>query len=120
MDDLDGDTLPALHTLLFGGFLVAHVELETHSLGQSFSTVDVVFGSDQRQFAGVHRFALVRDDKKPGVVRISLEHTSCNPTVNKALKPDFMIPVHNFYAQWLFRESVAQVLLRIENEAGRL
>lgn len=114
---LDGDTLPPLNTLLFGVFQVIHIELGTSSPQHSSSTLDLAFGSNKGEFAGVHRFAILRDGEKPGVIRVALEHTSCNPTVNKPLKPDFMIPLHNFYAMWLFRESVTELIRRIEAEA---
>jgi hypothetical protein len=113
---LDGDTLPPLNTLLFGVFQVTHIELGTSSSQHSSSTLDLAFGSNKSEFAGVHRFAILRDGEKPGVIRVALEHTSCNPTVNKPLKPDFMIPLHNFYAMWLFRESVTELMQRIEAE----
>lgn len=113
---LDGDTLPALHTILFGAFKVIHVELGTSSPQHSSSTIDLAFGSSKGQFGGVHRFTILRDGEKPGVIRVALEHTSCNPTVNKPLKPDIMIPFHNFYAMWLFRESVAELVQRFAVE----
>jgi hypothetical protein len=106
--------------VLFGGFQVAHVELAEPSSAaektEASSSVDIVFGSDMAQFAGVHRFTILRDWNRPDSVQVYYAHISCNPTVNKALKPDILFPLHKLYAMWLFREGVAEVMRRIQAE----
>jgi hypothetical protein len=132
IERFNGDALPPLHTVLFGAFQVAHVELaeptasssEKIEQDSSSSSVDIVFGSDTAQFAGVHRFSILRDGDGDGsrrrrdnsVVQVHYAHISCNPTVNKPLKPDIMFPLHKLYAMWLFREGVAEVMRRIQAE----
>lgn len=106
--------------MLFGGFQVAHVELAkpspTAEKTEASSSVDIVFGSDTSQFAGVHRFTILRGGSRSDSVQVYYAHMSCNPTVNKALKPDIMFPLHKLYAMWLFREGVVEVIRRIKTE----
>jgi hypothetical protein len=64
----------------------------------------------------VHRFTIIRDGNKSNSVQVYYAHMSCNPTVNKPLKPDIMFPLHKLYAMWLFREGVAEVIRRIQTE----
>jgi len=116
----DGDSLPPIHTVLFGWFQVAYVQLaepsSTAKKTETSSSVDIVFGSDMAQFAGVHRFTILRDGSRPGSVQVYYAHMSCNPTVKKALKPDILFPLHKLYAMWLFREGVAEVMRRMQAE----
>jgi hypothetical protein len=67
----------------------------------------------------VHRFIVSRDAVESKAqdysgntvnVRIEFAHTGCNPKKNERLKPDFLEPMHNWYAMLLFREGVAEVL----------
>lgn len=116
----DGDSLPPLYTVLFGGFQVVYIELAEPSSAaektKTSSSVDIVFGSDMTQFAGVHRFTILRDRSRPDSVQVYYAHMSCNPTVNKVLKPDIMVPLHKLYAMWLFREGVVEVMRRLQAE----
>ncbi|KAH7312214.1 hypothetical protein B0I35DRAFT_436384 [Stachybotrys elegans] len=120
---LHGDRLPPLHTKLFGAFQVAHVELAeaspTAKTHQSSSSVDVVFGSDKTQFAGVHRFTIIREADKPDSVRVYHASMACNPTVNRRFQLETIFPLHKLhklYAMWLFQEASVEVMRRIEAE----
>lgn len=118
---LEEDALPALHTRLFGAFQVARIDLSAlqspdSKQTESTSSVDVVFGSDTHQFSGVHRFSIIRDQERPDRARIDCAHVTCNPSVNKPLSPEFLFAFHKMYSMLLFRESVAEVVRRIEAE----
>lgn len=99
------NVLPKVNSLLFGGFLVSDVCLE-----DDYSYIDIIFGSNRASsgFAGVHRVSISGS-------RLEYAYLSCNPSVNKALKPDFLQVLHKVYAMLLFREGVAKVL---EGDSG--
>ena len=84
---------------MFRGFLVADI-----SLASDYSYIDIIFGSNQplSGFAGVHRFSISQH-------RPEYAHLSCNPSINKALKPDSLQVLHKIYAMLLFREGAARV-----------
>lgn len=120
IEQLHGDSLPAIQTVLFGGFQVANIELSSRTgfeeVTHSTSFVDVVFGSDSTAFSGVHRFAVTRNAEAQSQVRICYAHIACNPTVNVALGPAFVFTLHKLYAMWLFREGVVEVMRRLQDE----
>ena len=115
---MDGDNLPGLYTILFGGFQIAHLDHLEHCAedAETLSSIDVVFGSDSSQFSGVHRFTVARNAGRQGSVQITYAHIVCNPTVDEVLKPAFLFTLHKLYAMWLFREGVVEVMRRIQNE----
>jgi hypothetical protein len=107
VDDLPPSRLLPPHTLLFGGFQIADISLDHHP-SEPGSHIDLIFGTGNGTFAGVHRFQ-VSHPSSATVIRIQYDHISCNPTVNKALKPDFLQVLHKVYAMWLFREGVWEI-----------
>ncbi|KAL2214172.1 hypothetical protein CC79DRAFT_1362954 [Sarocladium strictum] len=117
VEQLDADNLPDLHTVLFGGFQVAHLDLAEQCAedAETLSSIDVVFGSDSSQFSGVHRFTVTRNAHREDSIRITYAHIVCNPTVNEVLKPAFLFTLHKLYAKWLFREGVVEVMRRIQS-----
>ena len=70
----------------------------------------IISGSNRASsgLAGVHRVSISGS-------RLEYAYLSCNPSVNKALKPDFLQVLHKVYAMLLFKEGVAKVL---EGESG--
>ncbi|KAF5231330.1 hypothetical protein FAUST_9300 [Fusarium austroamericanum] len=105
-------------SILFGVFQVldSHVtDLENtkNSTKQTESYVDFGFGSDSTRFAGVHRFTVVRQqaesNSKEQQVQIHFQHMTCNPIVNKPLGPRWMLGFHEMYADYLFRDGVAEI-----------
>jgi hypothetical protein len=64
------------------------------------------------EFAGVHRFSVVRsksEEFKKQTVHIHFQHITCNPIVNKPLSPQFMLGFHEMYADYLFRDGIAEI-----------
>ncbi|KAM0326995.1 hypothetical protein ACHAQA_006116 [Verticillium albo-atrum] len=117
VEQLEGDALPSVRSVYFGAFQISAIHIHelqgTAASGtESESNIDLVFGSSEGNFGGSHQFSVLRTKKDPSSVRIRYAHSSCNPTINKQLKPDFIGPLHNFYAMVLFREAVGQVKLR--------
>lgn len=74
------------------------------------SFIEIGFGNDRKQFAGLHRFEVSRDGEEEGSVELWYSSVSCNPTVNKLPFPRSGFGFHNFYAQCLFRDGVREVL----------
>ncbi|KAF1845097.1 uncharacterized protein K460DRAFT_405372 [Cucurbitaria berberidis CBS 394.84] len=121
---LSRETVPPLHSVLFGVFRVADCHFQSPgdekypelSQGGSYSYIDVAFGSEKGPIAGVHRFSVTRDGRvkedggKNESVTIEFAHVGCNPKENKPLKPDFVQTLHLWYAMLLFREGVAEVM----------
>ena len=121
------DRLPPLHSTLFQGFQVVDLQLHegsdpSGSRNTTQSYIDFGSGSDKSNFTAVHRFSINRsignvdqDDKATSTptdwIQITHSCLACNPSQNKAIKPDILFPLHKFYAMLLFREGVAQVLL---------
>jgi hypothetical protein len=116
---LDGDKLPPLCTVLFGGFQIANIQSHAEAGGQHAEetslSIDIVFGADKTHFAGLHRFSVIRNKDAVDCIRISYAHIACNPILNKALGPHFVFLMHKLYAMWLFREGIAEVMRRIES-----
>ncbi|POR39760.1 Uncharacterized protein TPAR_00037 [Tolypocladium paradoxum] len=112
---LSDRTLPPLHTILFGCFQVAAIQLASRDDKGSApeSSVDVVYGSGQAQFAGCHRFSVVqeapRGDDADTTARLCLACVTCNPTVDRPLTPSVVWSFHKAYAMLLFRDAVAGV-----------
>ncbi|KAF4468020.1 hypothetical protein FALBO_5114 [Fusarium albosuccineum] len=117
LKDLSDSKLPSINTVLFGVFqtldknLAAQGELQD-APGRSESYIDFGFGSDQFPFAGVHRFAVVRSKEKASeqqTVQVHCQSMSCNPKVNKPLRPEWMFGFHMAYANLLFRDGVSEI-----------
>jgi hypothetical protein len=120
--DISRTKLPEKFTVLLGGnFIVLdkHLTMSPSSsekeIGQSF--IEVGFGDNRRQFAGLHRFEVTRDvslkredGKDEGAIELCYSSISCNPTVNRLPFPLWVFGFHTFYAQSLFRDGVREVL----------
>lgn len=72
------------------------------------SYVEIGFGDDRKNFAGMHRFEISRPEKEG--VQISFSSVSVNPSMNTAPFSNFVFVFHKFYAQCLFRDAVREVL----------
>lgn len=115
LSDFSRTSLPPRHTLLFeGNFLILdhHVAEANTQSSPTTSFLEVGFGDNRKQFAGLHRFEVSRDEeeKEDGGVTVCFSSLSCNPTVNKALSPEWAFEFHKFYAQCLFRDGIREVL----------
>ena len=106
--------------------MVASVDLSGSPSGESY--IDIIFGSNQTGsgFAGIHRFSVIHlkpqsipdlSDNGEKVVRLHYGHLSCNPSVDKPLKPDFLQVLHKIYAMLLFREGAAGVVEMVKGLA---
>lgn len=75
------------------------------------SFLEVGFGDNRKQFAGLHRFEVSRDINhgREGVT-VSFSSLSCNPTLNQIPFPKWAFCFHEFYAQCLFRDGIREVL----------
>ncbi|KAL9945714.1 hypothetical protein ACHAQF_008307 [Verticillium nonalfalfae] len=116
---LAGDELPPVTTILFGAFQISDSQIHrpgdnTTDPVETESSVDFVFGSSQGNFSGTHQFSILRTKGHPEKARVRYAHISCNPNGGKLPMPDFMAPLHNFYAMLLFREAVGEVKRRLE------
>ncbi|CAM1509759.1 Fc.00g000940.m01.CDS01 [Cosmosporella sp. VM-42] len=116
--ELSQETLPSLHAVLFGVFQVSDVQLASQKalvppVDGTESHIDFCFGSDRAQFAGVHRFSIVRthEDSDDGEMKVQVhcQSMSCNPTGTKRIGPAWMFTFHKMYAQLLFREGVSEI-----------
>jgi hypothetical protein len=112
---LSRTTLPPPHTLLFGGnFMVLDTNIKSQDSSSDEkqssenSYVEIGFGDDRKNFAGMHRFEISRPEK--GGVQISFSSVSVNPSMNTAPFSNFVFVFHKFYAQCLFRDAVREVL----------
>lgn len=102
---------------MFGAFQVLDSRIakagdNKHLPKQTESYVDFAFGSDEVGFAGVHRFSVVRsqkDQSEEQTVQIHFQHMTCNPTVNKPLRMQWMLGFHEMYADYLFRDGVGEI-----------
>jgi hypothetical protein len=72
------------------------------------SYVEIGFGDDRKNFAGMHRFEISRPEKEG--VEISFSSVSVNPSMNEAPFSNFVFVFHKFYAQCLFRDAIREVL----------
>ncbi|KAM0430926.1 hypothetical protein ACHAPT_005560 [Fusarium lateritium] len=114
--DLSDTTLPSVNTVLFGVFQTLDLHLTAQDQlkdgpSRTESYVDFGFGSDRFRFGGVHRFAVVRlrDEREQETVQIHCQSMSCNPSVNKPLRPWWMFEFHKAYADLLFRDGVSEI-----------
>ena len=120
LSDFSLTSLPPRGTLLFGGnFMILdhHItkpEQYTPSSTQVIVTpsfLEVGFGDNCKQFAGLHRFEVSRDTNDAGDgVTVSFSSLSCNPTLNQIPFPKWVFNFHKFYAQCLFRDGIKEVL----------
>ncbi|OHE99420.1 hypothetical protein CORC01_05220 [Colletotrichum orchidophilum] len=119
--NLSCEKLPPLHSVVFGAFQVSYVKLvnpqESHAGPETESSVDFVFGKDKSQFAGAHRFSIVRKSGDSTRVRVVYESTACNPTRNQPVS-DLLHQFHKIYMMLLFREGVSEVMQRLERSIG--
>lgn len=92
--------------MLYGVFQVLDIHIAEKDGQQSY--IDFGFGNDATGFAGVHRFAVVRRSRES--VEVHAQHVSCNPTVNKALGPQWLFVFHKWYAYTLFKEGVSEIV----------
>ncbi|KAM5354046.1 hypothetical protein ACJ41O_000696 [Fusarium nematophilum] len=112
LSDLHDTQLPPLHSVIFGTFqtLDTHIAaLPCSAESRSQSYIDFGFGSDEAGFAGVHRFAVVRSGDDGQTVQIHCQSMSCNPRVDRPLRPRWMFAFHKAYADLLFREGVSEI-----------
>ncbi|KAG8676813.1 hypothetical protein FPOAC2_02928 [Fusarium poae] len=118
LQDIPETTLIPINSVLFGAFQVldsriADLEITKNSTKQTESYVDFGFGNDSTSFAGVHRFTVVRPQADGNIkgkkVQIHFQHMTCNPTINKHLGPQWLMGFHEIYADYLFRDGVAEI-----------
>ncbi|KAF4983367.1 hypothetical protein FZEAL_1219 [Fusarium zealandicum] len=115
--DLSDTQLLPTGYILYGAFQNLGAQITPRSdsgdaPSRTQSHVDFGFGNNQAQFAGVHRFAVVREkdaSTDQQTVQIHYQHMSCNPTVNKPIGPQWIFSFHKVYADLLFREGVSEV-----------
>jgi hypothetical protein len=79
---------------------------EKSSSEQSY--VEIGFGDDRKNFAGMHRFEVSRPGKE--MVQISFSSVSVNPSMDQAPFSNLVFVFHKFYAQSLFRDAIREVL----------
>ncbi|TQV91233.1 hypothetical protein IF1G_10114 [Cordyceps javanica] len=114
--ELSETSLPAPHTVLFGVFRLADVELGDAAGeaagGTGSSHADFLFGSDMTQFAGCHRFSVERQDvdvaRETQKVKVQLQCYACNPQ-SDAPTGGALLGFHRLYASALFRETAGQI-----------
>jgi hypothetical protein len=119
--DISRTKLPEKFTVLLGGnFMVLDkhihetVTSSEEALGPNF--VEIGFGDNRKEFAGMHRFEVVRnvslkgEGKDEGALELCYSSISCNPTKNQLPFPGWVFGFHSFYAQSLFRDGVREVL----------
>ncbi|KND91785.1 hypothetical protein TOPH_03293 [Tolypocladium ophioglossoides CBS 100239] len=113
---LSDQTLPPLHTTLFSGFQVLAIQLAPRSEkgSASESSVDIAFGSSERQFGSCHRFSVVQEAPRGAdgdtTARLCFACVACNPAGDQPLRLGSMLWVfHRAYAMLLFRDAVAGV-----------
>jgi hypothetical protein len=80
---------------------------EKSSSEQSY--VEIGFGDDRKNFAGMHRFEVSRPENQG--VEISFSSVSVNPSMNRAPFSNLVFVFHKFYAQCLFRDAIREVLI---------
>lgn len=120
--ELSETCLPPLHSVLFGVFQVVDCKLRAEGEGDvghgGESYIDFAYGSDESRFSGVHRFSIVHSSDKrldgSRSVQIHQQTMCCNPSVDKPLKPEFMMDFHMAYSQLLFKEGVAKITKWLE------
>jgi hypothetical protein len=119
--ELARETLPRPHSpLIRGHFLVLDVNLPPTSQEEKTSSriggsyIEIGFGDDRKDFAGMHRFEVTRDvdaaEGDDGDITIYFTSLACNPRVDRLLCSRFLFSLHDFYALCLFRDGIAEVL----------
>jgi hypothetical protein len=108
-------TLPQLHSVLFGIFRVADIQLSTSSDGDdgTESSVDISFGSDSSHFAGYHRITVSRmhGEGERSDVRVGLGCFICDPIRDREPASSGRLrKFHLLYASLLFRSGVARII----------
>ncbi|KYK60830.1 hypothetical protein DCS_01968 [Drechmeria coniospora] len=109
--ELSDQKPPPPGTVLFGTFQLAAMHLADAEDGPAESTLDVLYGNGQGRFAGCHRFSIWRETAADGDTDLwlRLSCVTCNPTVDRPLRPSFMWWFHKAYAMLLFRDAVGSV-----------
>jgi hypothetical protein len=120
--ELSREKLPEKGTVLLGGnFMVLDKYVKKEGEEEGLSFVEIGFGDNRKGFAGLHRFEVetIRDgerggeedgEEEKGGVQLWYSSISCHPTRNKLPLPAWTFRFHEFYAQSLFRDGVAEVL----------
>lgn len=136
--ELSRNTVPKLHSLIFGGFRVVDCSIQhthnhsppqssTSAKQQSCSSIDFVYGSDSGRIRGVHRFSVLRSSvekedheaassikgyqEKPESITIEFESLACLPGLNGSRFRNAVYWFHLQYAMLLFREGVREVII---------
>ncbi|KAI2615294.1 hypothetical protein GGR54DRAFT_306737 [Hypoxylon sp. NC1633] len=119
VSQLSRSELPQLHTVVFGGFQVGSIQMRQPHDGDApgFNTesnIDFIYGKNTGEFAGAHRFSIIRPEKvrsgEMSKVCVRYASVSCNPMVNRPVKPEVLYTFHRTYGALLFREGVSQVM----------
>jgi len=142
LDGLSKTKLLPKGTLLFGGnFLILDIHISPNSVisaskslpelapasvfepsrlvsnkleDPNISYIDVGFGSNERDFSGVHRFEVKRhpaaQEERKEEVTICFSSMSCNPSSNKPPFPNAIFKFHCWYAMSLFRDGIEGVI----------
>lgn len=130
LEELSKMKLPEKGTVLFGGnFMVLDVHISPPSplLEESYvdisyndpviSYIDIGFGDNRRNFAGLHRFEIQHHGKKEGgegmeeeEVTIWFSSMSCNPSVDRPPFPKWVFGFHIWYSMCLFKDGIEQVI----------
>jgi hypothetical protein len=107
-------------------FALVSKHIQTSS-DPSPSYADYGFGSDKRNFAGSHRFAINRKErshdqdvnekvgqagKEEEYVELYLQCFRCNPIVNRDSWAESLPWLHYWYARFLWADAVMAVLRR--------
>ncbi|EXJ78323.1 hypothetical protein A1O3_09484 [Capronia epimyces CBS 606.96] len=135
--DISEDSLVPIGDMLFDFALVSkHIQTRPDSIppsssygssySYSYSYVDYGFGSDQRNFAGAHRFVVTRkeqdqhqhqnqdqdskEQKEEEYIELSIECFRCNPLINQDSWAEYLPWLHYWYARFLWAEAVRTVL----------
>lgn len=106
----NAESIPRTHLLpvgsrLFGAFVVLDKHIASASDPRP-SYVDYAFGSDQRQFAGCHRFQIQHGQGSQPSIQIDQQHLNCNPQENIPAVPEYGQRLHTIYAKLLFANGI--------------
>ncbi|KAF7949108.1 hypothetical protein EAE96_008277 [Botrytis aclada] len=108
LESLSDKTLPAKGSLLFGGsFMILFTKTEESKTRDSPSCVEIGFGDDRKEFAGMHSLELIHERDGATIWYSSI---TCNLTINKRPIPNWAFAFHVWYARNLFRDGIAAVL----------
>lgn len=109
--DLPRSSLPNLYSTIFGIFRLVDFCVEDDA-----AFVDLAFGSDERGFAGCHRFSARRSGA--GEVALRLECVTCNPVVDVTRNEGWLKMFHTVYAKLLFSAALGRVERDIHSEVS--